>query len=128
MTTNVIVAAAPLSSLLLPEEVATAGLIKIDVEGAEPEVVEGLAPIFQYLPEDVLFVIELTPETLNSSSRTTEDFLRFSKDRGFGSYVIKNEYGAEFYLDAGQRLFAKPVPFRGELTGQSDLVFSRKPL
>ncbi len=125
---NVTISAAPLSSLLLPREVATAALIKIDVEGAEPEVIEGLAPMLQYLPEDVRFIIEVNPETLNASNRTAGDFLRFFKDSGFRPYVIKNEYDTEFYLDARQHVFARPVAFEGDLTQPSDLVFSRLPL
>jgi FkbM family methyltransferase len=125
---NVTVSAAPLSSLLLPREVATAALIKIDVEGAEPEVVEGLADISQHLPEDVRFIIEVTPETLNTSNGARCDLFRFFKDRGYRSYVIENDYDTEFYLDAKRPVFAQSAQFEGKLTRQADLVFSRLPL
>jgi FkbM family methyltransferase len=122
--TDIVTKAAPLSGLLLPKEIATAALIKIDVEGAEQQVIEGLAPVFQHLPQDVRFVTELNP----GPNRTTEDFLRFFADRGFKAYVIKNEYDSDFYLDARQQRPVKPAALLEEITKQTDLIFSRLPL
>jgi FkbM family methyltransferase len=123
-----VIPAAPLSNLLLPEEVANAALVKIDVEGAEQQVLEGLAPLFPDFPDDTRFIIEITPEVLNASNRTSQDFLRVFTDHGFRPYVIRNEYNAEFYFDTIEQGSAKPTASNGVITRQTDLILSRLPL
>jgi len=57
---------APLEALLLPEEVVSAGLVKIDVEGAEYQVVEGMLNLLPRFPKDVRFLMELKPNSCQS--------------------------------------------------------------
>ena len=120
------VKASPLFRLLQPDEVAGAGLVKIDVEGAEPEVIEGLLPLLPRFPQDVQFLLEVTPVTLRRCNRTLDDFLSAFTRQGFRPYTIENEYSPEFYLDALARKVPRPTELRGEIAQQTDLILSRQ--
>src|SRR6266513_243442 len=54
----------PLSDMLAPEEVERIRLIKIDVEGAEWDVLVGMHRILPMLPKDAELVVEISPQTL----------------------------------------------------------------
>jgi len=120
--------AAPLSALLTAEEISKAALVKIDVEGAEFPVVETLIPLFPKFPQDVRFIIELTPEVFEKSGTTPEDFLRLFTNAGFRPYVIPNEYGSDFYIDNHNVSSVKVTELKGKITRQMDIVFSRLPI
>jgi len=124
-TSAISVQAAPISMLLRPEEVATTGLVKIDVEGAEQEVAEGLEPLLAHFPEDVLFILEVTPQVLGGSNRTVEELLRIFTDRGFVPYVIRNEYKPEFYFECIECGYPRPVELQAPITKQADIILSR---
>ncbi|WP_200811875.1 FkbM family methyltransferase [Streptomyces sp. 3213.3] len=67
--------AAPLPTLLTDEELTTACLIKIDVEGSESAAVRGLAPALNRLRADAELVVEVTPRTLVKQGLNVEDVL-----------------------------------------------------
>ncbi|MGH9433102.1 MAG: FkbM family methyltransferase, partial [Terriglobia bacterium] len=116
---------APLSTILQPAEIKAARIIKIDVEGAEWQVVSGLAPLIGELRRDVEIVVEVTPSVLEAEGRSGKDLLRLFGDCGFHSYRIENDYSAASY-------YARITPSRPERikqipagAHQADLVFSR---
>jgi FkbM family methyltransferase len=113
------VSGAPLSALLRPDEIATAAVIKVDVEGAESEVVEGMKDILPAFPNDVKIVLELTFESDPRCAR----LVTFFRDLGFKPYLIKNEYVDEFYLSS--RPFALRELTR-DIRKQVDLIFIRE--
>ena len=62
--------AAPLPDLVTSEELASARLLKIDVEGYEEAAVHGLLPALSKLRDDVEIMIEVTPRLLTKQGRT----------------------------------------------------------
>lgn len=115
------VVAAPLSALLSSEEVRTAAAVKIDVEGAEAEVVAGMIDLLSQFPADVKILMELTPDGAHSQGWV----LATMRQAGFRAFRLTNEYHPNFYLNP-------PVQTSHELTGplneMADVMFSRQPL
>ena len=97
----------PLEALLLPEEVASAGLVKIDVEGAEYQVVEGMLNLLPRFPKDVRFLMELKPNIL--SKPVAEQLVRIFTDQGFQAYTVRNDYRLEFYQDWFAGRITEPI-------------------
>jgi FkbM family methyltransferase len=91
--------ARPLASILTHEEATLARLVKIDVEGAEPEVIEGMKPLLNEFPESVEFIIEINPDQIASSGKTVETVLAPFLEGGFHVYQISNNYSPGSYLD-----------------------------
>lgn len=86
------VRARPLPAILNAEEVKTLRLLKIDVEGAEREVLIGIHPLIDALPGDCEFVLELTPAYYD-----VEDVLAPFRERGFRAFIIPNRYDVDMY-------------------------------
>jgi FkbM family methyltransferase len=84
----------PLPELLSADEMAAMRILKIDVEGAEREVLLGLEPVLDSLSSDLEIFLELTPTEYN-----VDDLLRPLRKRGFRAWIIPNPYSWEFYLD-----------------------------
>ena len=111
------VRAAPLGSLLTSEEISRARLIKIDVEGAEGLVLEGMEPILPRLyGADLL--IEIDP-SLNSSQAILERLTR----HGWRGYHIQ-------YTDLMEGYFHPPakvqlVPLTSAPSKTMDVLFRR---
>jgi FkbM family methyltransferase len=120
------VAAAPLGDLLEPEDVSTAQIIKIDVEGAEVAVLEGMRPLLANLPADVEFLIELSPAWWEDTSRTPDEVLQPYYDAGFRAHEMQNSYWPWRYL--WPRCATAPVPARRPLPAnvkRIDLLLTR---
>jgi FkbM family methyltransferase len=112
------VRAAPLCSLLSPDEIATARLIKIDVEGAENRVISGLGSILESGRRDLEVVIEVSTEAF-------DDIVFYFKKHGFFSYQIENDYSAASYI--GEFVAKRPDRLEVAPKGVSevDVIFSR---
>jgi len=109
----------PLSELLTDEEIAAARLIKIDVEGAELRVINGLVSIVPLLPEDCEVIVEISGDSAEGSGLIYAAFAA----HGFHAYELENNYDPLSYLypqasRRPQRLSAIPKK-------QTDVVFSR---
>lgn len=119
LTEECVVQAAPLASLLSPEEIATARLIKIDVEGAERQAIVGVAPVLENGREDLEVIIEIASEAF-------DEIASFFRERGFHSYHLDNNYDPAVYIQGTGR----SVPTRVEIAPPGhtylDLIFSRK--
>lgn len=96
-------AAAPLTALLNPDEIATARVIKIDAEGAEAAVIRGLLPALDQLPTNVELVIEITPRALAQLGHSPEAITTPLCEAGFHAYRLTNDYTAHSYPAAQQR-------------------------
>jgi FkbM family methyltransferase len=116
--TQVSVSAEPLSNLLSDDEVARAAVLKIDVEGSELQVLEGMEPILPRLRDDVAIVLELEGEAVGIATETLGRF-------GFEAFVIENDYSADSYLEPR---ITPPRPLAREAVShgwQVDLIFAR---
>lgn len=115
------VEARPLADVLTPDEVASARIIKIDVEGAEFDVLRGLDSVLPQMPEDLELVVEVSPE--EQAAGAADAPLELLAGHGFVPYRIMNDYSLASYVEAAPA--GPPVRFHGPLTERMDLVFSR---
>ncbi|WP_433341223.1 FkbM family methyltransferase [Streptomyces sp. CA-253872] len=119
------VPASPLASLLTEDEVRRARVIKIDVEGAEGKAVRGLAPLLGQLRPDAEVTVEVTPSRMAELGDSAAELLGIMAAAGFHPYRLPNDYSPGSYPAA----IRAPLPplrrLRGDVNGESDLVFSR---
>jgi FkbM family methyltransferase len=112
------VRAAPLFSLLSPDEIAATRLIKIDVEGAEIQVISGLGSMLDSGRRDLEIVMEV-------STKLFDDIVSFFRKHGFFSYHMENDYSAGRYIGE----YAAKRPDRLEIApkgvSEVDVIFSR---
>ncbi|MEU7132956.1 FkbM family methyltransferase [Streptomyces sp. NPDC046261] len=117
--------ARPLVEMLSPAEITNARVIKIDVEGAEGSVVRGMVPLLDQLRPDAEITIEVTPDRMAQLGDSAEELLATMRDHGFHTYRLANDYAAESYPRALRDGPSAPVRWRGPVTSESDLIFSR---
>ncbi|MFE9608182.1 FkbM family methyltransferase [Streptomyces sp. NPDC006012] len=115
----------PLPDLLDPAEIASARVIKVDVEGAEGAVVRGLAPMLERLRPDAEISVEVTPERMARLGDSVGELLRTMADAGFHVYRLANDYAPGSYPAALSGRSGVPVRWRGPVGSESDLIFSR---
>lgn len=113
------VTAAPLADVLTDEEIATARVVKIDVEGAERHVVDGLLGALGRMPEDVELVVELTPDDGGGASHVVASL----RDLGFHAYLLPSDYRLARYAAGSPAQSA--VRLRAPIDRRCDVVFSR---
>jgi FkbM family methyltransferase len=111
----------PLSEILSDRDVRLARLIKVDVEGAEWSALQGLLPVFSRLPEDIEFIVEVSPETLGAHDLAK--IFEVFEMRGFIPYIIENSYNPYDYLFPIK--IAKPKRMTNMPTKTVDMIFSR---
>jgi FkbM family methyltransferase len=118
------ISTAPLASILSEKEMNSARLIKIDVEGAEWNVVEGMANRLASSRPDLEVMVELNPQRLADQGKSVGDVLRIFRDEGFYAYQLENDYSAESYLGGGMK--QAPLRLRGPIHQETDVLFSRR--
>jgi hypothetical protein len=103
-----------------------ARLVKIDVEGAEWLVVQGMRDVLPQLRRDVEILVEVNPEALALFGASLEDFLAIFAAAGFDAFEIDNPYEGRFYIDR-PRAAATPLRRDRDLpaSGTLDLAFRR---
>lgn len=121
---NCEIAAAPIASILNSREIQTARLVKIDVEGSEWSVIQGMLPMLHACRPDLEIVTEINPSVLESRGQTPESLIRTFQDLGFHCYSIENSYSGLSYLAGREGL--RPERLRSAVTTQSDVIFSRQ--
>jgi FkbM family methyltransferase len=119
------VAAEPLTSIVTRQEWERARLVKVDVEGAEAAVAEGMAPLLANAREDLEIVMEIAPRMLARQGKRPQDILRMFEAAGFHAYRLENDYSssAGSYLESVHQ--RRPLRITEPLTSQTDVVFSR---
>jgi len=123
-----VVDAAPLGALLDPRERRGASIIKIDVEGAEAGVLDGIVGLLPELPDDVDLLIELSPAWWPDRSRTPDEVLAPYFAAGFRAFTLENSYWPWRYL--WPRACAPLRPARHPLPAdvkRIDLLLTRRP-
>jgi len=120
---------APLAALVDDDAIRAARLIKIDVEGAEPAVLAGLAESIGALAADVEILVELSPHWWAESGPDAATVLAPFLHAGFRVYELPNDYWPWRY--AFPRRVAAPAPLREPLDAlrrRVDLILSRRDL
>jgi FkbM family methyltransferase len=116
------VEAAPLSTILEPQEIAGARLIKIDVEGAEGVVLPGLIPLLSSGRPDLELIVELHPQFLTGPGKRAEDLVKLVCAAGFDASRLDNAYWPLTYL--ADRKPALPRPLRLPIQDETVVIFS----
>jgi FkbM family methyltransferase len=85
---------------LIPEvDFKAVKVIKIDVEGAEALVINGLLPRLKDLPSYCYIVLELSRSALARSGKSVAGVLADLGTAGFIAYDLHNEYNNSYYAD-----------------------------
>lgn len=112
-----------LPALLTDDEIATARVVKIDVEGAEYDVVAGLADSIDLFPETCEFVIEVGPERA-ASPEDVDALIKTFEAAGYTPYALPNFYDLRSYMLVPVATTLEKVTTRP--THEIDIVFSRQ--
>jgi FkbM family methyltransferase len=123
-TVEGIVRAMKLQDLVAPEDVIRARLIKIDVEGAEWSVLQGMAAILPRLSAATEILVEVEPESLSEHGTTTKEFISRFGAAGFQPYGI-NMHMVDSYASRIDAFLAPPVPEVQPLGDLSSATFDR---
>lgn len=113
--------ARPLARLLTADEIARLRLVKMDIEGGEPAVLNDLLDNLHLYPGSLDIIVEASPQ----DDRAAWDaiFARL-QSAGFMAYEIDNSYEVEWYLK-----WRRPAPLRRASavpTRQQDLLLTRR--
>jgi FkbM family methyltransferase len=106
----------PLGSLLSSDEIRSARLIKIDVEGAEKMVLEGMMPILRDLQADL--VVEINPDMVSSDG--VIDLLRAHGWQA--STILHSAARMDDYFEPPDAPHLGPL---GVLTERTDVLFRK---
>ncbi len=120
------VRSAPVGELIDRATLGRARVIKIDVEGAEREVLAGLARSISDLNRTAEVIVEFSPHWWRASQPGVAEVLEPYQRAGFNVYIIENNYWPWRYLWPND--VAPPRRFRGDLqsiTSRVDMVLSR---
>jgi len=112
-----------LDSLLAGIDAGRIRFVKVDVEGAEWPVLQGMRGLLRSGGPDLEVFVEVTPSSLQACGRSVDDLLALFAGCGFQPYAIANDYAAEAYLTAGAA--SRPRRLRRAITEQTDVVFSK---
>lgn len=112
---------APLSVLLEPEELSSARMFKIDVEGAEFDTVRGLLNAVDALREDVEIVVETSRDWhFDGRPGTVRDLVDIFSGHGFSAYAMPKDHLPD------PRTYRRPTRWSPAIDdGHFDVVFSR---
>lgn len=122
------VEARPLHQIVTTEEIRRARVIKVDVEGAEAAVIEGLLPALSSCRADLEIVVEVGggPAGSPTANQSAAAIIPAFAQHGFHPYRIVNDYRPAAYLEQGVR--PRPVRIKAvdDVREECDLVFSRR--
>jgi FkbM family methyltransferase len=122
--------ALPLNEIIDRRVLHTARLIKIDVEGAEWFVINGLKEELAYFNFETEWLIEIGPSAAYKTTRTSE-LVGLFKKAGYKMYMIENDYTVAWYLKQGHRYLAQRAEdvvntAPTEITSQIDVLFTKQ--
>lgn len=119
---GVMVTASTLSNLLTDDECARARLIKVDIEGVEPEAVHGLGLESGRFSKDLELIVEVTYDPERMAQRAW--LFDYLERLGFFGYVLAETHRFRHYAyPEGSR--ERPRRLREPLTRMHNVIFSR---
>lgn len=114
----------PLGAVLTEDELRGVRLVKIDVEGAELGVLEGLRPRLQLLRQDAELIVELHPKLLVRQGRHVGEVAELLAADGFQPYGLPLDFSDRPLLDPPARV--RPERLRKMPEQPADVIFSRR--
>jgi FkbM family methyltransferase len=118
------VPAAPLNSILTAGEMRRLRLAKIDVEGAEAQVVAGMGALIEQGRPDLEVIIEINPALLERQGTSTQAVLAPFLRAGYHAYVLANDYSADAYMRRTRD--PRATRLHRPLEAPADLALSRE--
>ncbi|WP_338663916.1 FkbM family methyltransferase [Pararoseomonas sp. SCSIO 73927] len=112
----------PLAQIVPADEIAAARLIKIDVEGAEWMVLQGMREVLPRLRADAEVLVEVRPAALEETGGSLEALLALFAEAGFRPFEVANDYRPGFYIRPPS---ARLIPLTRTDFDMADLVFRR---
>jgi FkbM family methyltransferase len=116
------VKALPLTAILTAEERSRVKLIKMDIEGAEPDVLNEIFDNFHLFPPTMSIIVEATPS--DGAGTWTSLFERF-RSLGFRAYAVANFYDTASYLRWRRPTALTEIDRLSDV--QQDLLWTRSP-
>jgi len=99
----------PLPEIIPPEVIRTARLIKIDVEGAEWALLQGMRNFLETINEECVILLEANSDALRRFGVGISDVLDMFGSAGWSSFQTKNSYNGDFYFRTPKCLFTAEV-------------------
>ena len=120
-----VVRALPLTSIVPEEDILRARFIKIDVEGAEWLVLQGIMHLLPSLSRECEILLEVDPEALRSFGASTAACLTLLTDAGFVPWIIDRELNQPFHSPQKPGVGIRPLTNELNQFECSDLLFRR---
>jgi FkbM family methyltransferase len=117
-----IVEGRPLGAIVPAADLRRARLIKIDVEGAEWFVAQGMREFLPELDPDAQVLMEVNNSALRACGTSLDALIGLFTEAGFEPWEIDNPYTLEPYISKPDGM---PVPLRRRDFEQADLVFRK---
>ncbi len=111
-----------LPNLLTADELATARVVKVDVEGGEFDVVAGLGARLRHFSDGCEFVVEVGPRR-TASRGDVDDLIATFTGQGYTPYLLPNAYAIADYLFADVPAQLDRIDRTPSI--ETDIVFSR---
>ena len=112
----------PLVDIVPADALRQARLVKIDVEGAEWLVLQGLKGALGTLPDRCEVLMEINARAVAETGGSVEAIIAAFRDAGFSPFEIENTYQVEEYITTRPRVI-KPLTDLGFT--QADVIFRR---
>lgn len=112
----------PLPEIVPLEDLLAARIIKIDVEGAEWMVVQGMADLLPQLRPDVEIIMEVKRAVLEDAGSTVEAMLALFAKAGFQAFDVPNLCGGATYIEEAK---VPSAPLERLDFEMADIVFRR---
>jgi FkbM family methyltransferase len=79
------------------ERLRGARFIKVDIEGAEAEMLDGIRDVLATFGDETEWIVELAPPALREQRRSAQEFLELFTAAGYQVYLIQSSYRMESY-------------------------------
>ena len=125
------IAALSLLDAVPTDELFGARLIKIDVEGAETSIIDGIKDQISSFSPTTEWLIEVDGSRSETDQDHVAELVRCFHNAGYRMYQLENRYDLAWYIEDSQRILSAPAealvePLSTPPTGLADLVFSKR--
>ncbi|MFK8015373.1 MAG: FkbM family methyltransferase [Gammaproteobacteria bacterium] len=128
------VPARPLGQIVEHDLLFGARMIKIDVEGAEEQVINGVADELANFNERTEWIVELSPGSKDDADAYVRRLLAPFDHAGYRAFAIENRYDTLWYAQDARRLsraapesLLRALPANLDAVEQIDVILTRDP-